>query len=89
MGQGSVVSRIYIGNLSYKLTTDELREEFETVGRLKEASIVVDRSTGESKGFAFCEYFTEEDARKALLKDGQELKGRPMRINPARERSKR
>jgi len=89
MSQGSVVSRLYIGNLNYKLTTDELRDEFETVGKLKDASIVCDKLSGESKGFGFVEYYEEGDAKQALQKDGQELKGRPMRVNAARERSKR
>ena len=79
---------IYVGNLSYSVTSDDLRKAFEPFGEVSTANVVTDKFTGQSKGFGFVEMANKahgEAAIKAL--DGGDLKGRPIRVNEARPRT--
>lgn len=79
---------IYVGNLSYSVTSDDLRKAFEQFGEVSTANVVTDKFTGQSKGFGFVEMSNKangEAAIKAL--DGQDLKGRTIRVNEARPRT--
>ena len=84
-------TKLYVGNLNYNTTEESLREAFCANGReVTSVSIIMDRETGRSRGFAFVEMSTAEFAQQALQElDGQELDGRMLRINEARERESR
>ena len=77
-----------MGNLSYHTTDDRLREAFAPHGEVISAELVLDRMTGQSRGFAFVEMGTAaEAARAAEQMNGQDLDGRPLVVNEARERT--
>jgi RNA recognition motif-containing protein len=81
---------IYVGNLSYRMTEDELREAFGAFGEVSSAKIIMDRETGRSKGFGFVEMPVQaegEEAIKAL--NEKEFAGRNIRVNEARPREDR
>ena len=79
---------IYVGNLSYELMEDELRQAFESFGRVESANIIKDKYTGQSKGFGFVDMPSTEEAQSAISGlNGKELKGRPLNVNEARPRS--
>lgn len=79
---------IYVGNLSYQLTSEELRQAFEQFGEVSSANVIMDKLTGRSKGFGFVEMPDRASAEEALKKmDGAPLKGRNIRVNEARPRS--
>jgi cold-inducible RNA-binding protein len=81
------VTNIYVGNLSFRATEDELRDAFERFGEVSKVSIVIDRETGRSRGFAFVEMPNSEEAKAAI--DGlneQEVAGRSISCNEARPR---
>ena len=79
---------IYVGNLSYDMTTEELREAFEQHGEVTSAKIVIDRDTGRSKGFGFVEMPNASEGEAAIAElNGAMLKGRTARVNEARPRS--
>ncbi|MBM3978168.1 MAG: RNA-binding protein, partial [Planctomycetes bacterium] len=82
-------TKLYVGNLNYQTTEQDLRAFFETDGRqVKEVSIVMDRETGRPRGFAFVRMATDQDAASAISGlDGRDLDGRPLRINEAQERA--
>jgi RNA recognition motif-containing protein len=83
-----VGKRLYIGNLSFSTTDDELRSLFETHGELESVSVIEDRETGRSRGFGFVEYVQAEAADKAIQAlDGQDFGGRSLRVSEARERA--
>jgi RNA recognition motif-containing protein len=86
-----VGTKLYVGNLNYNTNEESLREAFSANGReVTSVSIIMDRETGRSRGFAFVEMSTPEFAQQALQElDGQELDGRMLRINEAREREPR
>ncbi len=76
---------IYIGNLSYKVSDQDLTEVFEEFGDVISAKVIKDRETGRSKGFAFVEMENEEDAQAAIEElDGSEIDGRAVKVNKAR-----
>ncbi|MBL7170529.1 MAG: RNA-binding protein [Candidatus Omnitrophica bacterium] len=79
---------IYVGNLSYDLTEADLQEAFQAFGQVVSASIIKDKFSGRSRGFAFVEMPTEAEAKAAIegLND-KDLKGRALRVNEARPRS--
>jgi RNA recognition motif-containing protein len=80
--------RIYVGNLSFNTTSDDLRETFGEFGEVTSASVVSDRETGRSRGFAFVEMDNgADDAIEAL--NGRELGGRTLTVNEARPREER
>ncbi|MES9956014.1 MAG: RNA-binding protein [Sedimenticola sp.] len=81
---------IYVGNLSYRMTDDELRDAFAEFGSVDSAKIIMDRDTGRSKGFGFVEMPNQSEAEAAVkaLNDA-ELGGRNLRVNEARPREDR
>ncbi|MCA9242450.1 MAG: RNA-binding protein [Phycisphaerales bacterium] len=79
--------RIFVGNISYKSTEDSLRAAFAAHGEVSNASILIDRETGRSRGFGFIEMPNEDEARSAIAAlNGSELDGRAMTVNEARPR---
>jgi len=76
---------IYVGNLSYKVSDQELEEVFEEFGEVISAKVIKDRETGRSKGFGFVEMANDEDAQTAIEElDGAEISGRAVKVNKAR-----
>lgn len=83
-------TKLYVGNLPYQLTTDEMKAFFSAAGTVVDVHIVSDRATNRSKGFGFVEMSTPEEAQKAIdTLNGQDLNGRQVRINEARPREER
>ena len=81
---------IYVGNLDYEITEEDLRDIFEEYGEVKSVKIIFDRDSNRSKGFGFVEMQQHEDGQKAIDElDGAELEGRTMRVNMARQREDR
>ena len=81
--------RIYVGNLSYQTTENDLTSLFEQAGMVESVSIITDRDTGRSKGFGFVE-MSAEDADKAIAQlNGTEVDGRALTVNEARPREER
>jgi len=81
--------RIYVGNLSYQTTENDIANLFGQVGEVESANIITDRDTGRSKGFGFVE-MGNEDADKAIAQlNGTELNGRTITVNEARPREDR
>ena len=78
---------LYVGNLSYRLTEDELKEAFEEFGRVASCTIIKNKMTGESKGFGFLEMPERSEAEAAITSlNGRDLKGRKLNVNEARPR---
>ena len=81
---------IYVGNLAYKMSEEELRSAFEAYGAVDSARFVIDRETGRSKGFGFVEMPNKEEAEAAIAGlNGTELCGRTVTVNEARPREER
>lgn len=81
---------IYVGNLSYNISDEELREAFAAFGDVRSAKVIMDRETGRSKGFGFVEMDDSQQAEEAIRSlNGQDLKGRPARVSEARPRQDR
>ncbi len=79
--------KLYVGNLSFTATEEEVREYFAQAGTPDSVTIIKDRATGRSRGFGFVEMSTEGEAAQAIEQlDGKEFKGRPLKINEARAR---
>ena len=79
---------IYVGNLSYSVTSDDLRKAFEQFGEVSTANVVTDKFTGQSKGFGFVEMSNKAQGEAAIKGlDGADLKGRSVRVNEARPRT--
>jgi cold-inducible RNA-binding protein len=77
--------KIFVGNLSFGATEDTVRSLFDTHGTVDRVSIVTDRDTGRSRGFAFVEMDNDSEAQKAIAAlNGREIGGRPLTINEAR-----
>ena len=82
------MKRIYVGNLSWNTSEDELRDFFAAFGSVTSVSIITDRDTGRSRGFAFVE-MDDADATRAIQEaNGKELGGRSLRIDEAQERQR-
>ncbi|OGO94066.1 MAG: hypothetical protein A3F41_04755 [Coxiella sp. RIFCSPHIGHO2_12_FULL_44_14] len=80
-------SKIYVGNLSYSVDEEQLSDYFKQFGSVKELTLIKDRETGRSKGFAFVEYDSPGDAEKAIREaNGHDLGGRAMNVNLARDK---
>jgi len=78
---------IYVGNLSYSTTEDQLREAFEAFGQVTSAKIIVDRDTGRSRGFGFVEMSNDDEGTAAVNgMNGQDLQGRTLSVNVARRK---
>jgi cold-inducible RNA-binding protein len=83
-------AKLYVGNLSYDTTEDELRSLFSQAGTVTEVALIKDRDTGSSKGFAFVTMSTQDEANKAIQQfNGQSLGNRELKVNAARPREER
>jgi RNA recognition motif-containing protein len=84
------MKNIYVGNLDYKVTEDELRETFAAYGQVDNVTILRDRDTGQPRGFAFVEMANDEEAQKAIAgTNGAQLGARAISVNEARPRTER
>lgn len=82
--------KLYCGNLSYSVTSDSLRTMFSAHGTVDSAEVIMDRSTGQSKGFGFVEMSSDQEAQKAIAAlNGQENDGRKLTVNEAKPREPR
>jgi RNA recognition motif-containing protein len=83
-------TRLFVGNLSFDTNELELREVFGQSGQVVEAKVVTDRETGRSRGFAFVEMSSADEADKAISElNGRELGGRTLKVNQAESRPPR
>jgi cold-inducible RNA-binding protein len=83
-------AKLYVGNLSYNTTEDQLRQLFAQAGTVKQASLILDRETQRSRGFGFVEMTTQAEAEKAIqMFNNYELDGRRLMVNIARPREER
>ena len=83
-------TKLYVGNLSFRTTSEELREAFAAVGTVESASVIEDRDTGRSRGFAFVEMATAEEAAAAIEQfNGKDFGGRNLTVNEAKPRADR
>lgn len=81
---------VYVGNLSYNATEDDLREVFQEYGSVKRIQVPLDRETGRMRGFAFVEMSQDEEEEAAIEDlDGAEWMGRTLKVNKARPRTER
>jgi len=79
--------KIYVGNMNYATTEDQLGELFAEFGNVSSVDIIVDRFTGQGKGFGFVEMENEDEAMAAIAAlNGRELDGRQLRVNEAKDR---
>ena len=80
--------KIYVGNLPYEVTEEDLRQEFRAFGEVTSVSVITDRDSGRSKGFAFVEMATKSEAEAAITGlNGKTLKDRTIVVNEARPRT--
>ena len=85
-----MATKLYVGNLSFRTSGDELRDLFAQAGTVESASVIEDRETGRSRGFGFVEMATAEDAAKAIeMFNGKELGGRNLTVNEAKPKTDR
>ena len=79
---------LYVGNLSYEMSEENLRSEFAEYGEVKSAKIITDRDTGRSRGFGFVEMNSDGEGKKAMeALTGKDVEGRQLVVNEARPRS--
>jgi RNA recognition motif-containing protein len=80
--------RLYVGNLAWTVTDQDLQDVFSEAGEVTSAQVIVDRETKRSRGFGFVEMGSDEAAEEAVKSlNGRDLKGRPIRVNEAQARS--
>jgi cold-inducible RNA-binding protein len=83
-------TNLYVGNLSFDATEGDVLRMFEQVGKVASCNLIVDKFTNKSRGFAFVEMATQEDANKAVAElNGKDLMGRALTVNEARPREDR
>lgn len=82
-------NKLYVGNLPYTVDDAQLRDLFSPYGGIDELALIMDRDTGQSKGFAFITFSTQQAAEKALAENGRDMGGRALRVNIAEERKPR
>jgi RNA recognition motif-containing protein len=83
-------NKLYVGNLSFRVTSEDLQEHFASAGAVESANVVYDRETGRSRGFGFVEMASEDEATNAIAQfNGTEYDGRNMVVNEARPRDDR
>jgi cold-inducible RNA-binding protein len=81
--------KLYVGNLAFGVNEKDLQELFAQAGVCESTAVITDRETGQSRGFAFVEMGSNDDAQKAIAQfNGQELKGRALKVNEAKAREK-
>jgi len=82
--------KLYVGNLAFQTSSQELQELFAQAGTVESASVVEDRDTGRSRGFGFVEMSTKEEGTAAITQfNGKEVNGRPLTVNEAKPRENR
>jgi RNA recognition motif-containing protein len=79
--------KLYVGNLGYNISDDQLRDLFARFGTPDSARVIVDRDSGRSKGFGFVEFSDDEQAKQALSLNGTDFGGRSLTVNEARPRT--
>lgn len=80
-----MAKKLYVGNLSYNINNDSLKDMFSQAGTVESATIIMDKMTGRSKGFGFVEMSSDEEAQKGIeMFDGKETDGRALTVNEAR-----
>jgi cold-inducible RNA-binding protein len=80
-------SKLYVGNLAYTVSNDDLRDLFSQVGQVQSATVITDKFSGQSKGFGFVELTTAEEVANAIQQfNDTELKGRNIKVNEAKPR---
>lgn len=85
--RGKMSTKLYVGNLSFRVSSDDLHAHFSQIGSVESANVVQDRETGRSRGFGFVEMTSDEDANKAITEyNGADYDGRAMVVNEARPR---
>ncbi len=85
-----MTTKLYVGNLAFQTTSQELQELFAQAGTVESASVVEDRDTGRSRGFGFVEMSSTEEASSAIGQfNGKELGGRSIKVNEAKPRENR
>ena len=85
-----MATKLYVGNLSFRTTSDDLREAFSSAGTVESATVIEDRDTGRSRGFGFVEMATPEEAATAIDQfNGKEFGGRNLTVNEAKPRADR
>jgi len=78
-------NKLFIGSLEYQTTDQQLEEHFSQAGKVLSAKVIIDRNTGQGKGFGFVEMSTEEEAKKAMSTlDGSQLNGRAIAVKEAK-----
>ncbi len=83
-------SKLFVGNLSFNTTENDLQDAFAAHGQVVEATLMMDRMTGRSRGFAFVTYSTPEEAQKAIeAMNGAQVDGRALTVNVARPKEER
>jgi len=83
-------NKVYVGNLSYNLTSEQLGQVFAEAGEVTEATVITDKYSGRSKGFGFVEFASDADAQKAIeMFNDKEIEGRKLVVNIARPREER
>jgi len=82
--------KLYVGNLSFQTSSEDLQQLFAQAGTVESATVVEDRDTGRSRGFGFVEMASKEDGEKAIQQfNGTDLNGRNLTVNEARQREDR
>jgi RNA recognition motif-containing protein len=85
-----MAKKLYVGNLSYNTVEDDLREEFAKIGEVLSATLIVDQTSGRSKGFGFVEMGSDEDAAKAIATlNGTTFMDRNITVNEAKPKTER
>ena len=83
-------TKLYVGNLAFQTTSQDLQELFSQAGTVQSASVMEDRETGRSRGFAFVEMSSQDEATSAIEQfNGEEVGGRALKVNEAKPRENR
>jgi RNA recognition motif-containing protein len=82
--------KLYVGNLGFDVTNKDLEDLFSQAGQCDSVAVITDRDSGQSRGFGFVEMGSQGEAQRAIQQfDGQDLKGRAIKVNEAKERDSR
>lgn len=80
-----MAAKLFVGNLDYSVTSDDLRSFFASLGTVVDAVVIMDKMTGRSRGFGFVEMGSDDEAKKAIEQfNGSDLKGRKINVNEAK-----
>jgi cold-inducible RNA-binding protein len=85
--KGWFLMKLYVGNLPYNISDDQLQDMFAKFGTPDSARVITDRDTGQSKGFGFVEFSNDDQAKQALSLNGTEFGGRSLTVNEARPKT--